>query len=278
MGEKIERGILERKSSRQFRVLFIHGFRQTAKGFHGRTRALQKRLNQWGLRNEGVTFHFEFAQGPHELPYRVRHTDGGPAGEASRVVGEGVFSLRSETQSVNLKRGWLLTQEQYDELYTLTSSSAAVQEWGPGQLEQQTYGWSESHEVLENTLERLGPFDCIFGFSQGAAIVGALCAAESLRPEEERRFKAAILASGYVSAAHLEIFDECKAKGNINIPSLHIYGDDAKDGQISNRKSEELMSKFRESEALRHDNGHLIPSSKEQVACIAEFISNSCSH
>jgi predicted esterase len=124
----------------------------------------------------------------------------------------------------------------------------------------------------------LGPFDCIFGFSQGAAIVGALCALESLRPKEDRRFKSAILASGYVSAAHLEIFDECKARGNIDIPSLHIYGDDAKDGQISNRKSEELMSKFRESVALRHDNGHLIPSSKEQVGRIAEFVVNSCSH
>lgn len=272
MGEKVESCFSEQKSSRHFRILFIHGFRQTAKGFHGRTRALQKRLNQCGLRNKGVTFHFEFVEGPHKLPHRVRNTD-----DESIIVGKDVVPLCSDNHGVNVKKGWLLTQEQYDELYSLKRSGAAVQEWGRDQFEQQTSGWSESHKVLENSLNQLGPFDCIFGFSQGAAIVGALCAVESLRPKEDRRFKAAILASGYVSTAHNEIFDECKARGNIDIPSLHIYGDDAKDGQISNRKSEELMSKFRESVALRHNNGHLIPSSKEQVSCIAEFIFNACS-
>ena len=113
MGESIESVIVEQDSSRQFRVLFIHGFRQTAKGFHGRTRALQKRLNQWGMNNKDVTFHFEFAEGPHELPYRDGRTVGGPAGEAFRAVGANVFSRPS--CSTNLKRGWLLTQEQYDE-------------------------------------------------------------------------------------------------------------------------------------------------------------------
>lgn len=36
-------------------------------------------------------------------------------------------------------------------------------------------GFSKTIELIEETFDKYGPFDGIFGFSQGACLVGLLC-------------------------------------------------------------------------------------------------------
>ena len=113
-------------------------------------------------------------------------------------------------------------------------------------------------------IEEKGPFDGLLGFSQGAAVAALHCAVHS------GNFKFVIVCSGFMSKAHNSLFKEY-----INIPSLHVFGGGGKDKQVSMRESELLADKFDPATRviLRHDQGHIIPSSKTYVQDYIRFLS-----
>lgn len=235
------------------RVLCIHGFRQTALQLKGRTRALEKRLRQYVRDHSNGRYRCELVfdvEGPHALPHIVAKDGGDVVGSKPR-------------------RAWLVTKEQYNHI----DDGAWVH--NPNQFLMQTEGWRESLDVLDGHLDRHGPFDCILGFSQGAAVAGYLAVRESARPPVQRRFKSVIIISGYV----LAMLKELKVKNvPAMLPSLHVYGGDDKDCQVPKDCSLELAGHFDEStrSLLQTDSGHLIPSSREYVAEIGHFLLQHC--
>lgn len=235
------------------RVLCIHGFRQQALQLKGRTRALEKRLRQYIRDHSGGRYRCDLlfdVEGPHTLPHIVAG-EGGEVGRQSKP-----------------RRAWLVTKEQYHH----TDDGAWVK--NTNQILMQTEGWKESLDVLEGHLDRHGPFDCMLGFSQGAAVAGLLAVRESARPPDQRRFKSVIIVSGYV----LSIMKEFEVNTPAMMPSLHVFGGDDKDSQVPKDSSLELAEYFDESARilLQTDSGHLIPSSREYVAEIGHFLLQQC--
>jgi len=241
------------------RILCLHGFRQTSEGFTGRSAGLRKRLRQ--------VARLEFIDAPHALPAIVKNT------QSSSVSIEQDNAL----QQARPRRAWLVTPEQRAAL--LEGSTVGSLAFDEHQLHRQVCGWEESYAEINKVLDGKGvSYDGILGFSQGAAVAAAVAALECRRPLQGRRFRFAILCSGYVAAVPVaqEALHTWQQTGGIPIPSLHIYGENASDGQVSEDDYSQLLEAFspRERVVLRHPGGHFIPSDKESVQQIAAFLAS----
>lgn len=238
--------IHDNEIERQKVILCIHGFRQHAKGLQGRTRSLEKKLKR-------ANIVLTFVDGPHVLPWVQK--DGT------------VVDIKSN------RRAWMVSESQYASIKRQDGDISNCWVDMDEQYRTQVAGWEESKKVIDGVLDT-NCIDCLFGFSQGAAVVGVMAGLESERPVQQRRFKCAVMASGYVPTAQEPMFQRWLSRGGINIPSMHIYGDDSKDKQVQNAESERLMDMFEQSQvrAMHHNRGHLIPSSKEEAAELIEFL------
>ncbi|XP_031846144.1 esterase AGAP003155 [Nomia melanderi] len=118
-------------------------------------------------------------------------------------------------------------------------------------------GFEDSVALVEKTIKESDPFDGILGFSQGAAFVTILCCMQQ-KKLLQAKFKFAIIISGFKSlcAPHEIYYDE-----KINIPSLHIYGEN--DLVIPTEMAEEVSEMFVDKKKIKHEGGHYIPSKKE---------------
>ena len=252
------------------RILCLHGFRQTSQNFRGRTSALRKRLKH--------AAELIYIDAPHKLPLIYQNkelsSDQTPVAEVSAERNKTTNPENSNTSEVRrFRKGWLVTPEQYN-------TAVHVEDIDDQQYQKQTAGWEESLALLENALTTQGPFDGVLGFSQGAAVAAVLAALECQRPVNARRFKFVIICSGYRSAVpeHRDCLESWKQSGGVPMPSLHIYGASQLDRQISQLDSEGLVESFIEQDkmVIRHDSGHLIPSSREITFQISEFIKSAC--
>jgi len=257
------------------RILCLHGFRQTARNFQGRTSALRRRLKQ--------VAEFVFIDAPHTLPdiYKSTSTDqqekttlkieNEDSGAPLSIKSNGASSSPSDTSIHNqweqkrLRRGWLLSPEQYNAPNSIPQNEDLDDE----QYHRQIAGLKESLDIIDNVLDTQGPWDGILGFSQGASIA-SLLAARECRERTKRRFKFAISCSGYSSP----LLSDKEQERTISMPSLHVYGATKQDRQISQPESKSLWEQFDATKRvlLRHNAGHVIPSTRLAAARIAEFI------
>jgi predicted sulfurtransferase len=280
------------------RILCLHGFRQTSRNFQGRTSALRRRLKN--------VAEFVFVDAPHALPDIYGRNNNNGEREKTRVIkdqggeDEDVEKLKfntapsptenndnpsspsslSTSQSAHQKRhrrAWLLTPEQYTNPDSIPESDELTHE----QYQCQTAGLEESLKVLDGVLDTQGPWDGILGFSQGASIAALLAAREckdrsNNTEERKRRFKFVICCSGYKSPLHKPEKEEEEAneENKISMPSLHLYGTNKQDRQISEPESKSLREQFDPTQRvlLRHNAGHVIPSTRLAAARIADFI------
>lgn len=104
-----------------------------------------------------------------------------------------------------------------------------------------------------------GPFDGVFGFSQGAAMASLLCAMlenrdaiPGLIPSDfaHSPFQFSIICAGFVSraTAHRPLFDNI-----IQTPSLHIIGE--LDTLVAPERMTALTDRFHKPEIFRHTGG-----------------------
>jgi predicted esterase len=104
-----------------------------------------------------------------------------------------------------------------------------------------------------------GPFDGIFGFSQGAAMASLLCAMlenrnaiPGLIPSDfaHNAFQFSIICAGFVSraTAHRPLFENI-----IQTPSLHIIGE--LDTLVAPERMTALADRFHKPEIFRHTGG-----------------------
>lgn len=144
----------------------------------------------------------------------------------------------------------------------------------PAHIAGQVLGWQESITYLGNVLRDRGPFDGVLGFSQGAGVAAALCAAQQAGHGEvagTEPLHFALLFSG-----HLPVAPELRAllarAGPLRVPSLHCFGD--ADRQLASPQHVELEGAFdpMARTTVRHDLGHIIPSQRGFVQRYVRFL------
>ena len=145
-------------------------------------------------------------------------------------------------------------------------------------------GWQGTRETIGSVFARQGPFDGVFGFSQGAALAALLVGLRSRHDPVEGAgpagksqnlplaFDFAIMVGGFVSAdPDLAIL--YGGKSNYDLPSVHIIG--GSDTIVQPSASRELASKFNNPLILEHGGGHVIsaaPAIRQGVRAFLEGI------
>jgi predicted esterase len=140
-------------------------------------------------------------------------------------------------------------------------------------------GWTRTRDALSEFCAAHGPFDGVFGFSQGAA-VAALLVALSVDTAAQPRFELApmpfaILTGGFVSrdprhATMLEV------TGRIDVPSFHTIG--RADSVVSAHASHALASRFRAPTITEHDGGHVVASTPDVRNAALDFLRKMAHH
>ncbi|XP_042462853.1 rhodanese-like domain-containing protein 6 isoform X1 [Zingiber officinale] len=231
---------------RKLRILCLHGFRQNASNFKGRTSSLAKKLKNM--------VEFVFVDAPHELPfiYKPRSSDSSyvqqsPPPEMNRRYAW----LTSEHLNLSDEQCWRMIDAPFD----------------PLQYQQQTFGFEVSYQHLKNIISHMGPFDGVLGFSQGAAMAALFCQQQQ-RSSHVMDFQFAILCSGFLPIPW-------GSKESIRCPSLHCFGSSqGQDRQIANQASRELAGMFDEecSMIIEHEMGHIIPTRSPYIDQMKNFL------
>lgn len=241
--------------SRKLRILCLHGFRQNASGFRGRTGSLAKKLK--------ALAELVFVDAPHELSfvYQPCSFDHNSNTTTSSSLGSTPPKICSK------KFAWLVGTDYQGS--NGTEWKKADIPFDALQYQQQTEGFNESLSYLKTVFAQSGPFDGVLGFSQGAAMAALLCSLQrKLKGQIDFRF--VMLCSGFaVNMTEL-------SQGSINIPSLHVFGNDtgSKDRQIDSQASRHLASLFEAgcSVIIEHGFGHIIPTQSPYIDTMRDFL------
>ncbi|KAF8677099.1 hypothetical protein HU200_046563 [Digitaria exilis] len=181
---------------KRLRILCLHGFRQNASNFKGRTSALVKKLKHIA--------ELVFIDAPHDHSFVYQPIKGHCSGKPSppSVTPKRKFAwLIDPNSSCNTEQDWKAADAPFD----------------PLQYQQQTEGVEESYAYLENTISQMGSFDGILGFSQGAAMAALFCRRQQ-KTCGAPKFRFGVFCSGY--PAPVGDFDG----EPIKLSSLHCFG------------------------------------------------------
>ncbi|KAG4166148.1 hypothetical protein ERO13_A13G112800v2 [Gossypium hirsutum] len=238
---------------RKLRILCLHGFRQNASCFKGRSASLAKKLKSIA--------ELVFIDAPHELPFIYQSST-----EAKNSCAPPTGQHAPPPENCKRKYAWLVASDFGGKVEA--DWKIANQPFDPLQYQGQTDGFDVSLAYLKKMFSEQGPFDGILGFSQGAAMAALLCAqGDKLKAEIDLRF--VILCSGFA----LPLADFWQKP--INCPSLHIFGSDPrKDRQITSHTSRYLASRFEDgcSVIIEHEFGHIIPTRSPYMDNIKDFL------
>ena len=104
-------------------------------------------------------------------------------------------------------------------------------------------GWPRTRDAIVASFEKQGPFDGIFGFSQGAALaalmVGLRSTDDHLTVERPLRFDFAIMVSGFPSH-DTDLASLYERHDAYDLPSLHVFG--RSDAIVPTEKSRALAA------------------------------------
>ncbi|KAI9593604.1 serine hydrolase FSH [Syncephalis fuscata] len=134
-------------------------------------------------------------------------------------------------------------------------------------------GAEESLKQIRDVLAEQGPFDGIFGFSQGAVFASMLASIYS-KPDHPLRygsshsaFQFSMLVSGFKARSpdYASLYET-----PIKCPSFHAIG--AEDLVVPSAASEALAKLFDNPTVYRHDGAHVIPTNAAARLAFTEFI------
>jgi len=123
-------------------------------------------------------------------------------------------------------------------------------------------GVEHSIEAIKN----LGPFECVFGFSQGAMLAALLCC------EDERAVteKCIIVGAGFPSSQRSK-FERMRAKGGAGVKSLHVIG--AFDDINPPEQARDVARAFGAgAEIFEFQGGHTVPMDARAVQKYVDFL------
>lgn len=134
-------------------------------------------------------------------------------------------------------------------------------------------GWTRTRDALVAAFEAKGPFDGVFGFSQGAALTGLLVGlrAPDGRPSAERalRFDFAMIVSGF-PARDPELARLYAREDSYALPSLHLFG--RSDGIVPEEDSRALAAHFANPVLVEHGGGHVVAGGAAVRASVSAFL------
>jgi pimeloyl-ACP methyl ester carboxylesterase len=134
-------------------------------------------------------------------------------------------------------------------------------------------GWSRTLDWVLATFEREGPFDGVFGFSQGAALAALLVGLRSpdqmLMTHKPLVFGFAIMVGGFW-ASDPELARLYQVRQNYEIPSVHIIG--RSDSVVPSQNSRSIAELFPDPLVLEHNGGHIVASTPEIREKVAVFL------
>jgi hypothetical protein len=134
-------------------------------------------------------------------------------------------------------------------------------------------GWDDTRDSIVSVFEKEGPFDGVFGFSQGAALTGLLVGLRSidgnLTSSQPLSFRFAIMVGGFL-AVDSDLESLYAEKERYDVPSLHIIG--LSDSVVESEYSRALAARFNEPIILEHGGGHIIAATPEIRKRVAEFL------
>ena len=147
------------------------------------------------------------------------------------------------------------------------------------------HGWQRTRQAIVSAFVREGPFDGVFGFSQGAALTSLLVGlraradfveGEPARPggeifsrAEPLAFDFAVMAGGFV-CADADLAMLYSQRSNYDLPSAHIIG--RSDAVVPREASLGLASKFKNPLLLEHEGGHVLPSAPHTRQAFRTFL------
>lgn len=148
------------------------------------------------------------------------------------------------------------------------SAQNAAANAGVGPRAKRYEGWQRTVDAIDSAFAQQGPFDGVFGFSQGAALAALLVGLRSGdNPARQASagnalghsiaFDFALMVGGFVSADPdlVTLYGE---RLNYALPSVHVIG--RSDTIVPPAASIELASRFSNPLILEHDGGHIIPT------------------
>lgn len=136
-------------------------------------------------------------------------------------------------------------------------------------------GFARTLDAIVKTFQDQGPFDGVFGFSQGSALTGILAglrAPDGIATKDKPLiFDFAMMVGGFPSAdkklarlyQNLESYD---------LPTLHIIG--RSDSIVAPKLSRDLAARFPAALILEHSGGHVIADSDAVKAEVVKFLQN----
>jgi predicted esterase len=134
-------------------------------------------------------------------------------------------------------------------------------------------GFQRSRAAVVAAFQRLGPFDGIFGFSQGAALAGLLVGLRSPSDwhdgERPLRFDFAIMVGGFPSRDP-ELARLYERRDSYRLPSLHVFG--RSDDIVSEQQSRALAAEFVRPVLAEHPGGHVIDNGSHVRGIFREFL------
>jgi hypothetical protein len=154
-------------------------------------------------------------------------------------------------------------------------SVPAVENPGIAPANMRYKGWPDSRDRIVSVFERQGPFDGIFGFSQGAALTALLVGlrspdgnATTLKP---LAFSFAMMVGGFpsVDAALMNLYE---ATASYDLPSVHITG--LSDSVVESDYSRAVAARFNHPIVLEHRGGHVIAATPEIRKQVGAFLAD----
>jgi|SRR5882724_6887560 len=134
-------------------------------------------------------------------------------------------------------------------------------------------GWEKTRDWALESFAQQGPFDGVFGFSQGAALTSLLVGMRSpdARPTVELPlcFDFCVMVGGFLSndSAHAGLYAR---QASYDLPSCHIIG--RSDSIVPSAASERLALQFPQRLVLEHGGGHVIAATPEIRDRFADFL------
>ncbi|KAG6975747.1 hypothetical protein JG688_00002053 [Phytophthora aleatoria] len=122
----------------------------------------------------------------------------------------------------------------------------------------------EAIEYVANFVKKEGPFDGIFGFSQGGSMASMILQRQVSTSESPFAFRFSI----FVSAGAIgdpKYMSDVK----VDVPSLHIIGET--DAVVDTERSLALKDLFVNPKVFMHPGGHYIPTNKEPKDAFRAF-------
>ena len=167
-----------------------------------------------------------------------------------------------------------LTQEDFGWWHAVRDAgSFSTGDPGVGTTMAHYQGWKRTRDRIVSLFKKEGPFDGVFGFSQGGTLASLLVGLRSPdgKPSTSKplAFKFVIVVGAFLANDPVlaELYHE---KESYDLPSIHIIG--RSDFIVPSAQSLQLARRFKDPLVLEHNAGHIVAGTTEIREQVSSFL------